>query len=454
MKKILLKHKYCLLLGLFLLALNNAKANEDMTEIVSDYKSNVAARVASLGSNKFFATEELAFGFLYTGTNNTTLYFFPGGSRRDKQGYTSRETQYACKLEMIDEKGVALCKKPIALKMESYFMNETNWHYPEDVQRLRKGKDLTPYFLGASRDGAVGGGSLRVAYAPDELFDIPKKGNYTMTLTFQVMKKRSEYNSPLILITLPPLKIPVIKQEDKKPTNQNIQTNSEELVTIQSDYNTNIATLLTSTLATPNHLIHSDYKSNIAVCIAVSNTNKIFTTDILDFGFSYTGTNDTYLFFFPNPNEGTRRDWRGYPSGGIQYVCKLEMVDKKGVELNKKPIALKMKSYFMNETNLLYKDNLQQITKSKYLHPYMLGVSKDGTVSNGVLYTAYTPDELFEIPKKGNYTMTLTFQVMKFRVEHIYPMILITLPPVKIPVIKLEDEKPTNQNNQTNSIVQ
>jgi len=247
MKKILLKHG--LLLGLSLLALNNVRADEGRVTIQSDYKTNITAQLDSTltipsylihsdfksniaacvlvpDSNKFFATEELAFGFLYTGTNDTTLYFYPGGSRRDKQGYTSRKTQYTCKLEMVDEKGVVLRKKPIALKMDSYFMNETNWHYPEDVQRMRKGKSLTPYTLRAGQGGAVGGGGFRVAYAPDELFEIPKAGNYTMTLTFQVMKPRSDYNSQMILITLPPLKIPVIKQEDEKPMSQNIQTNS------------------------------------------------------------------------------------------------------------------------------------------------------------------------------------------------------------------------------------
>jgi len=224
MKKILLKYKYGLLLGLPLLALNNARADKDW--ITSDYKSNIAASI--MAPNKISTTDTLAFGFFYTGTNDTYLYFFPNGeSRRESHGYTyTQRIQYACKLEMVDEKGIALRKKPVALKMESYFTNETNLFYRDDIRRITRGKTLTPYPLTSGSSSAVGSGPFYLVYTPDDLFEISKAGNYTMTLIFQVMKCRTGHDYPLILITLPPLKIPVIKQEDEKPTSQNIQTNS------------------------------------------------------------------------------------------------------------------------------------------------------------------------------------------------------------------------------------
>jgi hypothetical protein len=183
--------------------------------------------------------------------------------------------------------------------------------------------------------------------------------------------------------------------------------------------------------AQPLLIIQSDAKSNITAC-GLAAKQLPTTADVISYMFSNVGTNEMTVYLPP----------RG------QHLCKVEMVNEKGEALPKTKLAVEMESRFYETTNVLtYKERVDK-TGWTHLSPYTLlpggGTNISFTTAGGgMILELYRPDQLFERVKPGKYTLTLTFQVIKFTKYNTGDGVslaqAITLPSVKIPIIKPEN---------------
>jgi len=145
--------------------------------------------------------------------------------------------------------------------------------------------------------------------------------------------------------------------------------------------------------------------SNLTAWVRIANPPT--SSDKIYFGFSATSTNDMQLYLPPR--------WGPF--------CKIEMVDAQGRRLKKTEVAAKL--LFLEYTNTFGSDYFRKHYGWKQLWPYKAHPKNEG----GMALASYTPEQLFEIPKPGQYRLTIELQALQSK-----PLVMVSFSPITIPI--------------------
>jgi hypothetical protein len=139
--------------------------------------------------------EMIRYCFLTTNSSGATIF------------YPKRE--YFVVATLRDELGTNLPLRGHGLALGTRFSELTSFS-PDKIQtKARRGSDPSGPMVDHLR---VGGCEARELYTPDDLFKITHAGLYVLQLQFQVFElKKLGTNLTYTVVTLPPMKIPVVK---------------------------------------------------------------------------------------------------------------------------------------------------------------------------------------------------------------------------------------------------
>jgi hypothetical protein len=155
--------------------------------------------------------------------------------------------------------------------------------------------------------------------------------------------------------------------------------------------------------------------SNLVATIEILNATPT-PSDMIIYGFKTAGTNDTQVYL-PPPG---------------QHFCRVAMFDDKGQPLSKTQLATKLDAVFLARTYVLRAREFREKYGWKQLSPCVASPQSEG----GIAYNFFKPEQLFDIKKPGNYTLTLEFQVLKPAKSL---MTVVTFPPIEVPIVKKHD---------------
>jgi hypothetical protein len=115
------------------------------------------------------------------------------------------------------------------------------------------------------------------------------------------------------------------------------------------------------------------------------------------------------------------------------------MTGTNGTRLSTTAIADRLNAGFITNIHTLSAANLKKVKPQwGQLTPYVASSEAEGSAA----YHFFTPEELFNIEQAGTYTLKMEFQVFKpGRPPTMWPVTIVSLPPVEIPVIVREVRK-------------